>query len=202
MGLLSFVPTDQVATYDAPDAAYAYFGWWLSKPEKEDTAHTVEVFAGAVGDAVAIDGAIEGTARYMGPAAGKYATKTFTAGVQKDAAVGHFTATTNLTAKFSDETGDAGTISGAVTSFTLDDVTAVPWKVTLESAVLTDTATFTGKTDVDFGGGAADADVGDWQGTFYGAGEEPADAPSTVVGTFGAATENASLLGAFGATKQ
>ena len=31
---------------------------------------------------------------------GKYATKTFTAGVQTDAAVGHFTATAKLTAKF------------------------------------------------------------------------------------------------------
>ena len=42
----TFVPTDQGATYDAPDTAYAYFGWWLNKPVKEDGTHMVEVFAG------------------------------------------------------------------------------------------------------------------------------------------------------------
>ena len=192
------------ATVKEPDAAYAYFGWWLNKPEEADSPHMVEVFAGGAGEGSAeatIDSDIEGTARYMGPAAGKYATKTFTAGVQTDAAVGHFTATTNLTAKFGDEAG----ISGTVTGFELDDTNAVPWKVNLELATFDNTADFTGTTEVNFGGGATDDDdggAGAWQGTFYGAGEEPADAPSTVVGTFGAATDNASLLGAFGATKQ
>ena len=75
-----------------------------------------------------------GTARYAGPAAGKYATKTFTAGVQTDAAVGHFTATTNLTAKFGDDDMPGDGISGTVTGFELDDTTAVPWKVVLEIA--------------------------------------------------------------------
>ena len=196
------------ATVKVEDANYAYFGWWLNKPEKADSPHMVEVFAGGVGDPATIGDAIVGTARYAGPAAGKYATKTFTAGVQKDAAVGHFTATANLTAKFGDEdlaNGSPGTISGTVASFTLDDVTAVPWKVTLEPITLTDgAATFTGNTEVNFGGGFTDKmmPAGTWQGEFYGEGAEPADAPSTVVGTFGAATENARLLGAFGASKQ
>ena len=192
------------ATVKEPDAAYAYFGWWLNKPVKADTTHGVEVFAGAVGVVAEIGDAIVGTATYAGPAAGKYATKTFTAGVQTDAAVGHFTATANLTAKFGNADGQGDGISGTVTGFELDDMNAVPWKVVLEMAEYSG-ANFTGTTEVDFGGGVTDTPddgVGDWQGTFYGAGAEPADAPSTVVGTFGAAVENARVLGAFGATKQ
>ena len=197
------------ATVKEPDAAYAYFGWWLNKPEEADSPHMVEVFAGAAGEdsvAAGIDNAIVGTARYAGPAAGKYATKTFTAGVQTDAAVGHFTATTNLTAKFGPEDMPGDGISGTVTGFELDDETSVPWEVTLENTEFsTDSAPFTGTTVVDFGGGLTTGGepAGAWQGSFYGAaGAELADAPSTVVGTFGAETENASLLGAFGATKQ
>ena len=193
------------ATVKKPAEAYTYFGWWLNKPVKADDAHMVEVFAGGVGDAAMIDGPIVGTARYMGPAAGKYATKTFVAGVQTDAAVGHFTATANLTAKFGNADDPGEGISGTVTGFELDDLTSVPWKVTLEEAMYNQ-ANFAGTTEVDFGGGltAADDDdpTGRWQGTFYGRAADAADAPSTVVGTFGAQTLNASLLGAFGATKQ
>ena len=163
----------------------------MNKPEKADADHSVEVFAGDVGVGAPVTiSDVVGTARYAGPAAGKYATKTFAAGVQTDAAVGHFTATANLTAKFGDvERG----ISGTVTGFELDDTNAVPWKVTLETETVGyNQANFTGTTKVDFGGGATvTAGIGNWQGTFYGAGEEPADAPSTVVGTFGAATANA-----------
>ena len=143
----------------------------------------------------------------MGPAAGKYVTKTFTAGVQTEAGVGHFTATTNLTAKFLDEQ-EMGNISGTVTSFTLDDVTAVPWKVTLAPITLTNDATFAdGETQVDFGGGVTETagGAGVWGGSFYDPGTDPdADAPKTVVGTFDAETVdgNASVLGAFGAKKQ
>ncbi len=202
----SFTPdSPNSATIKDPDAAYTYFGWWLNKPKKEDAIHSVEVFAGGVGTdhEATIDDAIEGTATYTGPAAGKYATQTFTAGVQTDAAVGHFTATTHLTAKFGDETGPGEGISGTVTGFQLDDVTSVPWKVNLELATYSG-ANFTGTTEVDFGGGATATDnggAGNWQGTFYGPGTEDEDAPSTVVGTFGASTTSASVLGGFGATK-
>ena len=110
--------------------------------------HMVEVFAGSVlanGTAdmsATIDTAIVGNARYAGLAAGKYATKTFTGGVQKDAAAGHFTANATLTAKFG--TVEAvGTIDGMVTGFELDDGSSPAWKVIL----------FNGTTEVDFGGG-------------------------------------------------
>ena len=198
-----FSPNNGLATVKDPDAAYGYFGWWLNKPEEADAEHSVEVFAGGVGDAVVINDLIVGTARYSGPAAGKYATKTFTAGVQTDAAVGHFTAAANLTAKFGNGSDVGEGISGLVSKFVLDDTNSVPWKVTLERATYSG-ANFNGTTEVDFGGGATATDAGSWQGTFYGAGAEDPDAPSTVVGRFGATTTdgNASVLGAFGATKQ
>ena len=44
---------------------------------------------------------------------------------------------------------------------------------------------------------------GTWEGSFYDAANDMNDeAPGTVVGTFNAVSANASLLGAFGATKQ
>ena len=97
---------------------------------------------------VTIGTAIVGNATYAGLAAGKYATKTFTAGVQKDAAAGHFTANATLTAKFGDASGDPGTIDGMVTGFELDDGSSPAWKVILEEAV-TSAPAFNGKTEVD-----------------------------------------------------
>ena len=175
----------------------------MNKPEDNTMEHNVEVFAGAVGNAASITNQILGTATYAGPAAGKYATSTFTAGVQEDAAVGHFTANTILTAKFG--TVDApGTIDGSVTGFVLDDDTSPAWKVMLEEVTLeNDSAIFSGTSEVDFGGGPSTTNAGTWQGTFYGAANDANDeAPSTVVGTFDAVVPNASVIGGFGATKQ
>ena len=101
--------------------------------------HMTEVFAGAVGDppaSVTAD-AIEGNATYVGPAAGKYATKSYSAGVQTDAAAGHFTASTTLTAKFLGGwswtmVAKTGTIGGSVTGFELDDGATPAWSVKLE----------------------------------------------------------------------
>ena len=132
-------------------------------------------------------------------------TRTFTAGVHSDSAVGHFTAAAKLTARFDDADMPGTGISGSVTSFVLDDTNSVPWKVTLELAPYLG-ANFTGTTEVDFGGGATATEdgAGSWQGSFYDAAPAtPAGgAPGTVAGTFDAAVENASVIGAFGATKQ
>ena len=138
--------SQNTATVKDPDDDYAYFGWWLDKPKANDGVHDVEVFAGGSTDdhAAEVSNEIVGNATYSGPAAGKYVTKTFSAGVHSDSGVGHFNATTNLTAKFGAADAE-GTIGGSVTGFVLDDVTAVSWKVILEDADLTDnTATFNG----------------------------------------------------------
>ena len=174
-----FTPNDNLATIKDPDAAYAWFGWWLDKPKDNDTDHTVEVFAGGTdGHAAVIGDLIEGTATYRGTAAGKYATRTFTAGVQTDAAVGHFTANASLTARFGDDDELGSGINGSISGFMLDDTTPAAWSVTLEKAdFMTGQATFTGFTEVNFGGGATDTDDGEtnpgaWQGSFYGAATE------------------------------
>ena len=76
--------------------------------------------------------------------------------------------------------------------------------MTLEDAGLTaDRAIFSGMSDVDFGGGKQTG-AGRWQGSFYDAAPAtPAGgAPGAVAGTFDAVTENASVIGGFGATKQ
>ena len=183
------------------------FGWWLNKPEDNTVTHMTEVFAGAVGAAANVTVEIEGNATYVGPAAGKYATKSFTAGVQTDAGVGHFTASATLTAKFGtalvDDQGNAGTINGMVNGFELDDGTSQTWSVKLEDAPLsTGGNDFTGVSEATFG--PTSKVMGVWAGSFFNDADTTDDtnAPGTVVGTFSAASANASLLGAFGATKQ
>ena len=133
-------------------------------------------------------------AMYRGPAAGKYATRTITAGALSDAQAGHFTATATLTANFDADSTPAadggdpdtdndgiGTISGMVTGFEASDgVDASAWEVTLGTAGLSDTngavsAMFNGKTDVDFGGGKVKG-AGTWQGAFYNDTKPAADA--------------------------
>ena len=88
---------------------------------------------------------LEGKAEYKGPAAGKYATKTITAGALSDAEAGHFTAAVLLTADFdADVDSDAdggvdtlGTIGGTVTDFELSgEVNSSAWKLTLGTAPL------------------------------------------------------------------
>ena len=188
------------ATVKDPDRDYTYFGWWLNKPDDEDDPHTVEVFAGRAGEVAITDvRAVEGTARYSGPAVGKYVTKTFTAGVQTDAGVGHFTAEAKLKAVFDADADDTG-ISGTVDDFILDDTTAAPWEVTLVGDVDFG-AVFGNTTGISLTGDKDDRidEQGHWKGSFYDAGEDEGDAPGTVVGTFDAVTDNAGVIGAFGA---
>ena len=198
-----FTPDAQnTATVKDPDLAYVYFGWWLNKPEDNMADHMVEVFAGGADMHEAnVADLIEGNATYKGPAAGKYATKSHSAGVQTDAGVGHFTASTTLTAKFADEILP-GTIGGTVTGFVLDDGTSPAWSVKLEDANLTtNQPLFDGVSEATFGPNATAP--GTWQGSFYNDADATDDtAPGTVAGTFDAVSANATLIGAFGATKQ
>ena len=190
------------ATVKDPDAAYAYFGWWLDKPEDNKMPHMVEVFAGGtMGHSADVANLIEGNATYKGPAAGKYATKTFSAGAQTDASVGHFTASATLTAKFGTDLV-AGTIGGTVAGFELDDGTSPTWSVKLKDAdLMANQHNFTGESEASFGPTAQVA--GTWQGAFYNdADVNDATAPGTVAGTFDAVSDNATLIGGFGATMQ
>ena len=182
-----------------------YFGWWLNKPVDNTEAHMVEAFAGGNNSAGVAD-SIEGTATYMGPAAGKYVTKSFTAGDQTDAQVGHFNATATLTANF-DVTAAVdlapNSIVGSVTGFEQDGESLGTWEVSLKETMITDTGSFAGSTDMNFGL-ATSPDAGLWQGQFYGPGATPAvDQPGTAAGTFDAVVgDSGYVTGAFGAQKQ
>ena len=198
------------ATVKEPDTAYAWFGWWMNKPKDNTATHDVEVFSGgSTNYAANVANALTGNATYSGPAAGRYLTKTFSAGAQTDAGAGQFTANANLTAKFG--AADApGTISGSISGFVLDDTdttTASSWRVTLESATLpTEGAIFNSTTEVNFGAGNTTTNVGNWQGSFYDATtdasvSEASRYPKTVVGVFDAVTDNASVIGGFGAER-
>ena len=192
------------ATVKDPDTAYAYFGWWLNKPDTATSTHDVDVFAGGTtGHAANVTNAMTGTATYSGPAAGMYITKDFSAGAQTDAAYGSFTANASLTADFGDDSG-AGTIKGSISGFMLDDTTPASWSVMLEDATLTNaSAIFNGTSEANFGAGFTSNNAGTWQGSFYAGGgtADPDAQPGTVAGTFDAVTDSAAVIGGFGATK-
>ena len=205
-GNSQFTPDSITATFGTPDSDYVYFGWWLHKPDNNAAVHMVEAFAGGTNPAEA-PAALEGTATYEGPAAGKYVTKTFTAGDLADAQVGHFTATAELTANFGpDPAGDlpADMISGTITEFEQDGESLGNWEVTLGDASIAVVGTFNGATSVNFGGATTTA-AGSWEGRFYAPGDTPAsDHPGAAAGTFDAHLMDgtAHISGAFGAHKE
>ena len=202
-GEMNFKPNDLAAIYHIDDESYAYFGWWLHKPDNADDDHMVESFAG--GNSLVADvNDVTGTASYEGRAAGKYVTETYTAGRLVGGDPGHFTATASLEANFSETTGDVpiDMIRGSIDNFVLSSGNdASDWLVTLNNA--TEGAQFGSTTDVTFGGPTVTG-AGNWRGAFYDA--APATpvggAPGTVAGTFDAHAPGASITGGFGATKQ
>ena len=86
------------------DTAYEHFGWWTMVEEDGDVAFQTffggTVAAAYTGDAGSMPG-LEGTAKYKGPSAGRYAVKTFNANSTLDSIRhGQFTAAAELTASF------------------------------------------------------------------------------------------------------
>ena len=202
-GEMNFEPADLAAIYHIDDTSYAYFGWWLHKPDNADGTHMVESFAGGNSLVAAVD-AVTGTASYEGRAAGKYVTETYTAGRLVGGDPGHFTATASLEANFDNvASGDlpAEMIRGSIDNFVLSSGNdASDWLLTLSDGAIG--AEFGGTTSVTFGGPTV-APAGNWRGAFYDtAPATPAGgAPGTVAGTFDAHAPGASITGGFGATK-
>ena len=122
--------------------------------------------------------------------------------MQTDAAVGHFTASTTLTAKFGDDTDPAGTIGGSVTGFELDDG-ADPLVSDVGDAPLTvGNNDFTGDSEVDFGPTSKVRGDGQARSTVLDADTTDLMHQARLLARLCAVSDNASLLGAFGATKQ
>ena len=160
-----------VPSVAVPDTDYLHFGWWTQVDKDGDVAF--RTFSGGLERITNNNLAdLEGTATYKGPAAGRYAVKTFNSNSTLDSIRhGEFTAAAELTASFGGDdiaVNDQNSISGTVTDFASrsDDLSA--WSVDLKKTEFTDlTDEFTGG-EVGGGVGGSPVTSGEWSGQFFG----------------------------------
>ena len=143
---------------------------------------------------------LTGTATYQGDAAGVYLDPS-----PEEGGPSLFNARTTLTVDFGND-ATLGTIRGTIDSVTGEDGTPFPQSpmLTLESADIGDSGSgfFTGDTSMTYGDGAGRTFSGKWGGQFFGQ-AAATDAPVSVVGTFGAATDDGDgFVGAYVANKE
>ncbi len=198
----NFKPADpNTRVVSTPDAIYASYGWWIHKSE-DGSKFTASAFAdtkGAVPAAAALD-TLNGTATYMGGAAGKYALYSATGGTND---AGHFTARATLKADFTDNS-----ITGTIDQFMGADGMSRDWSVELKEAAVAPTGGITrtgtdqdGNDTVWTMGGTAAAASGEWAGTLYD--NDDGGIPKVGTGTFYSEFSTAGkMVGAFGVNKQ
>lgn len=214
---------DPNAMIPDPDEHYLFFGWWV-RNDKNGNPTAASAFHGRAGtpgndDPTDTDGinapstaltAIEGTAKYVGKAVGKFAMRNMLDGSDNG---GHFTADAELNAIFgpTSDVPNSG-ITGTIDNFELNGRPGDPgWSVSLGRGTWGSngaiTAPATSPTVWSINGTKADAS-GTWSGTMYD--ESPGDPPSgdgsnvptTVTGTFYSEFSNRGrMVGAFGANK-
>ena len=207
-GTWTFTPSNAEARVtEAADTAYASYGWWLHK-SADDSTYTASAFHDVKGEPTALVdatlNALQGTATYMGGAAGKYALSSSTGGTND---AGHFTARATLEADFGDETA-GGTITGTIDNFMGADGMARDWSVELKEgtigAVAAGAAPINRTADDDTVwtiGGTAAAASGEWSGALRNQGTD--GVPQVATGTFYTEYGTAGrMVGAFGANKQ
>ena len=203
----TFKPSDPNArVMDAADTSYASYGWWIHKAAN-DGDFTASVFVDELGAespaATGLD-ALNGTAKYTGGAAGKYALASSTGGTND---AGHFTARATLEADFTNnETATA--ITGTIDQFMGADGMSRPWTVKLNGSDIGDgggignagDGTDNVATEWTINGTAAD-DSGNWTGNLRENGTD--GVPKVATGTFYSEYNTAGkMVGAFGANKE
>ena len=197
-GVWAFKPANpETRIMSTPDAIYASYGWWIHKSEG-GSRFTASAFVDTRGDvpaAAALD-ALQGTATYMGGAAGKYALSSSTGGTND---AGHFTAKATLNADFSDNS-----ITGTIDNFMGANGMSRPWSVELKEAAIAPTGGITRTADDDTVwtiDDTAAASSGEWSGSLYdnGADGVPKVGTGTFYSTYG---QDGKMVGAFGVNKQ
>ncbi len=205
-GTWTFTPSNAEARImSTPDANYASYGWWIHKAA-DDGDFTASAFVADRGTGEgAASGitALQGTATYMGGAAGKYALRSSTGGTND---AGHFTADAMLSADFGDDM-----ITGTIDNFMGADGMARDWSVELNETDISDVGVIDG-----LGGDANDEQVGtvwtigetaadaggQWSGALYN-NEAVSGVPQVATGTFYSTYGEAGrMVGAFGANEQ
>ena len=189
------------ATVMVPDPSYSYFGWWLEKTASGFSVHAFQhgtTDGGTTDNMVAVSNDLSGTAKYMGPAVGKYAM-VHDDGDGPSHTGGHFTAMADLTADFGARGTASSEVTGSIKNFVGGSDTMDTWEVKLKGTGTTGTAvwhigdnegTSTGSFSSEFREAGTDGDpqtlTGTWKAEF-----DPQE--DTVTGH---------MIGAFGATKQ
>ena len=183
---------------EMPDTSYVSYGWWIYKSAdgNEFRASAFRDEKGTVLNARDLN-ALNGTATYVGGAAGKYALSSPIGGTND---AGHFTATATLEANF---TTNAATnaVTGTIDNFIGADGEARDWSVELKGSPIQTGGQMTGATRNGTAwtiGGTAAAASGEWVGQLYDNGDDgvPKVAAGTFYSTYG---PDGKLVGAFGA---
>ena len=197
------------AMVSRPDPSFLYYGWWVSKDATSGEPAATGVFANAMNGTMSTgvsDSSTfgDGSATYMGSAAGKYAMEDKKAGTAEG---GHFTADVTLTAKFGG--GPGAGLSGTVDGFMAGDETK-PWSIALSEKGWNNAGNGVDATDgttVWSINGNKATKSGSWSATMYdmattGAEDDNSNVPTDVIGTFEAMFgDSGSMIGAFGAKK-
>ena len=189
------------ATVPVPDGDYRYFGWWLREAGGARFIGTFHAGVGNAGNEFASLAALQGEARYRGPAAGMVVIGDEDGSPLRAEA---FTALAVLTADFGDDV-DPGMVEGVVEEFLVDGE-SMPWSVALRPAVIyTDGAIEADSVTVWTIDGMEEPPQGaprpTWQGQFHEA--APDQVPTAATGTFEATFgKDHRMIGAFGATRQ
>ena len=192
----TFKPSNPEArVMSTPDAIYASYGWWLHTAANGDlTASAFVSDKGEVPNAAGLD-SLQGTATYMGGAAGKYALYSSTGGTND---AGHFTARATLEADFGENS-----ITGTIDQF-MGVGGAKNWSVELKEAVIAGEGGISRSAADDTVwtiGGTAAAASGEWSGSLQDNGAD--GVPKVGTGTFYTTYGNdGRMVGAFGVTKQ
>ena len=197
-----FAPSNAEARVtESADTMYASYGWWIHKAANNG-AFTASVFVderGTVADASGLND-LNGTATYMGGAAGKYSLRGDTGGTND---AGHFTARAMLEANFTTNTAETA-ISGTIDDFIGADGESRNGSQISDTGAIGNASDSTGVETVWTIDGTDSAADGGWTGNLRNNGDDgvPKVATGTFSATYGDSGNDGKMVGAFGVNKQ